>query len=323
MYDFLATSGSIQHNGFVDATNALGYKVILNASAFSGAATSCPGVMMLVDLLAYCTLTNATIVGTGTKVIVGTEVVTFDNGAPGLRMITAADFDTYTPVRFTTAGALPTGLAIDTTYWTVRVDATHSKLATSLVNAIAGTVIAYSDAGTPANTMWCWLPRYGDGKGVQALLSMTTASTAGAPTYQLTYVNSGGTGSRVTPSAPALPTGTAVSPLLNLTFSGTGSGKFGPFFPQQAPDTGIRYITNIILGTAGCTTGVEALCFVRPLLTLPLTTIGVAAERDLVNQLPSMPRVYDGACLVWLYYSQLATPNNTAFYGHLDFGWSG
>lgn len=69
------------------------------------------------------------------------------------------------------------------------------------------------------------------------------------------------------------------------------------------------------------TTGVYNLCLCKPLLTLPMTTVGVAAERDLVNQMPSMPKVYDGACLVWLIYAGSAIPNNSAFYGHLDLGW--
>jgi hypothetical protein len=68
--------------------------------------------------------------------------------------------------------------------------------------------------------------------------------------------------------------------------------------------------------------GALAVLAYKPLLTLPITTIGVASERDLVNQLPSMPRVYDGACLMWNVYTQVAIPNNTAYYGHLDFGWS-
>jgi hypothetical protein len=52
-----------------------------------------------------------------------------------------------------------------------------------------------------------------------------------------------------------------------------------------------------------------------------MTTIGVAAERDLLNQVPSLPQVYDGANLAWLMYAGAATPVNSAFYGHLDFGW--
>jgi len=53
-----------------------------------------------------------------------------------------------------------------------------------------------------------------------------------------------------------------------------------------------------------------------------MTTIGVACERDLLNQVPSLPRVYNGACLAWLMYAGAATPVNSSFYGHLDFAWA-
>lgn len=321
LYDITTTGGGIQHGGNVDATAATGFKVLLNASAFSAAATTMPTIFQLVDLLGYATLTNATISTTGTKTLVNTEAVTFSSSS-GLLMTTVADYDNLTPCRFTTTGALPTGLAINTTYWTIRVSATTSRLATSLVNAVAGTAIAFTDAGSGTNTFTQRLPRYGDGAGVQAFLTASTAGTAGTGTFQLTYTNSAGTGSRTTPSSPALPTNTATSPLLTIPYSGTGSGKFGPFFPLQAADAGIQSIQNIILAGAGVTTGVYNLCYAKPLLTLPMTTLGVASERDLVNQLPSMPRVFDGACLVWLCYTNAVIPNNSPFYGHLDFGWS-
>jgi hypothetical protein len=320
MYDISTTGGGIYHGGNVGAS-ATDYKVILNASAFSASATTMPTIFQLVDLLAYSTLTNATISTTGAKTLVNTEAVTFSSSS-GLLMTTVADYDNLTPCRFTTTGALPTGLDINTTYWTIRVSATTSRLATSLTNAVAATAIAFTDAGSGTNTFTQRLPRYGDGAGVQALLVASTAGTAGTGTFQLTYTNSAGTGSRTTPSTPALPTNTAVAPLLTVPYSGTGSGKFGPFFPLQGTDAGIQSIQSITLGTAGVTTGVYNLCYAKPLLTLPMTTIGVAAERDLVNQLPSMPRVYDGACLVWLCYTQAAIPNNSPFYGHIDFGWS-
>jgi hypothetical protein len=69
--------------------------------------------------------------------------------------------------------------------------------------------------------------------------------------------------------------------------------------------------------TSGCL--VLVLC--KPLLTIPLTTVGVASERDLVNQLPSMPRIFDGANLQWLMYAGAATPVNTAYYGSIDVAW--
>lgn len=320
LYDFGATHGGIPHGGPVAAAYT-DYKVLLNASAFSAAATTMPAVAMLCDFLSTTTLTNATISTTGTKTLANTEAVTFSSSS-GLLMTTVNDYDTATPVRFTTSGALPAGLAINTTYWTIRVGATTSRLATTLANAIASTAIAFTDAGSGTNTLTFYNPRYGDGAGVQAFLVASTAGTAGTTTFQLTYTNSAGTGSRVTPTSPALPTNNATAPIFGIPYSGTGSGKFGPFMPLAAGDAGIRSVQNIILASSGVTTGVYNLVKARPLLTLPMTTLGVAAERDLVNQLPSMPRVFDGACLGWLIYAGSAIPNNSAFYGHLDFGWS-
>lgn len=321
LYDFTATAGAIQHGGNVGASYT-DYKVLLNASAYSAAATTMPCVFMLCDFLSYMTLTNATISTTGTKTFANTENVTFSSSS-GLLMTTANDYDTYTPVRFSNSGgALPTGLTAATTYWTVRVSATTSRLATSLSNAIAATVISFTDAGSGTNTVFVRHPRYTDGAGVMPLLVASTAGTAGTTTFQLTYMNQAGTGSRVTPTSPALPTNNATAPLLTVPYSGTGSGKFGPFMPLQGGDSGVREATNLILASSGVTTGVYNMVFAKPLLTLPMTTLGVAAERDLVNQLPSMPRVYDGACLGWLCYAGSAIPNNSAFYGHLDFGWS-
>lgn len=320
-YDFGTTAGGIPHGGAVDAGYA-GFKTLLNASAFSAAATTMPAVLMLVDLLQIVPLANATISATGTKTVLSGEAVTFSSSS-GLLMTTTTDFPTFSAVSFTNSGgALPTGLVAGTIYWTVRVTATTSRLSTTLANAIAATVISYTDSGTGTQTVAIRTPRYSDGAGVQAFLTASTAGTAGAATFQLTYTNSGNTGSRTTPSSPALPTNTATSPLLTVPYSGTGSGKFGPFFPLAASDAGIRSIQNIILASAGVTTGVYNLCLAKPLLTLPMTTVGVAAERDLVNQLPSMPRVYDGACLAWMIYAGSAIPNNSAFYGHLDFGWA-
>ena len=319
-YDFNAAEGSIRHNGFVDTVLGAGYKAILNASVFSGAATSAPCVFMLVDVLAYSQLTAATLASSGTYTFLNTENVTFDDGTGYLRMITANDYDSYTPFTLSGAGSPPTGLVAGTMYWTVRVDATHSKIFPSLADAVNLTnVITYTNTGTPVNTLTCRWPRYADGAGVDLMLYNTVAAaTSGSSTIRATYTNAAGTAARVTPAT--YPASTTVTPLLGVTYSGTAAGKYGPFI-RQAPDTGVQSIQNIITAT-NLTSGAWAVLAVRPLLTLPITTIGVASERDLVNQLPSMPRVYDGACLAWLVYTQVAIPNNTAYYGHIDFGWS-
>jgi hypothetical protein len=318
-YDFTSGNNGILHNANVNAAWD-GYKVILNASVFSGAATSAPCVFMLVDVLAYSQLTAATLATAGTYTFLNTESVTFDSNS-GLRMTTANDYDTYTPMSFANSGgALPTGLVAGTIYWTVRVDATHSRLATSLQNAIAGTVIAWTDNGSGTNTLTCRWPRYSDGAGVDIMLYNTVAqATSGTSNVTLNYTNAAGTGSRQTPST--VPAVLTTVPIFAIPYSGTASAKYGPFIPRQSTDTGVRSMQSLVT-SGNLSSGAWAVLAVKPLLTLPITTIGVASERDLVNQLPSMPRVYDGACLMWLVYTQVAIPNNTAYYGHLDFGWS-
>ena len=49
--------------------------------------------------------------------------------------------------------------------------------------------------------------------------------------------------------------------------------------------------------------GTAALVLAKPLIDIPLTTASVAVERDLLNQLPSLPKIDDGACLTWLYFA--------------------
>ena len=165
------------------------------------------------------------------------------------------------------------------------------------------------------------LPRYTNGAGVQAIVVPSTVMGAATPTITLGYTNSAGTASRATPSAPALPLGNTAAAVSSVVYSGTGSGKYGPFMPLANGDAGIRSVQSINL-SASYVSGVLNLLLVKPLLTLPMTTIGVAAERDLLNQVPSLPKVYDGACLAWMMYAGAATPTNSPFYGHLDFAWS-
>ncbi len=323
-YDFDPTTSGLQHGGHV-AADYTGFKVILNASAFSASATTMPAVFMLADMVGYHPITTVT--SNTLQTLVTFNTFTASLSGSDLLLTYTNDFGrsgqaSYTCVRFTNSGgALPANLSTNTDYWLVRQSATTAKVATSVSNAIAGTFVAHGDNGTGTHTLTVRHARYGDGAGVQAILVPSSVMGAGTPTVTLTYTNSAGTGSRTTPTSPVLPTINATSPVTQVSYSGTGSGKYGPFLPLAQADAGVRVATGITF-SATMTSGVQNLVYIRPLLTLPMTTIGVAAERDLVNQLPSMPRVYDGACLVWLMYAGAATPVSSSFYGHLDFGWS-
>ena len=95
--------------------------------------------------------------------------------------------------------------------------------------------------------------------------------------------------------------------------------------PLQGGDTGVRSIQSLTLsgGTAYTGSGVLAVCLVKPLADISIPVSGMWSERDLVNQINSLPKIADGACLAWMVFSAGATTNNSPFTFALDVGWGG
>ena len=321
VFDQTTSGGSMPHGGNVGSAGD-GFKVALNAAAFSAATTTMPAVLMLVDILAFHRVTAVTTITAQTCINSNTFTA---SSSSGLLLTYTNDFNNLSKVRFTTTTTLPTGLTAGTDYWLIRVSATTARVATTFANAIAGTAIAFTDAGTGTHTVTLRLPRYSDGAGVQAFMFNSNATALGAGTPNLTlpsYTNSAGTASRATPATPSPPIGKTGATNSHILYSGaTGAGKMGPFLPLQAGDAGIQSIQTIQNSTS-YVSGEYSVAMCKPILDIPLTTLGVAGEREFASQLPSFPRVYDGAALYWLIYSGAATPSNSAFYGRVDFGWS-
>lgn len=310
------TTGAIYHGGYVDPDT----KHLVNASAFSSAATTMPAIFMLVDMIGWYPVTTTST--TGNQALINSKTFTATAATPTVLTLAATwDAQTGTPFRLTNSGgALPTGLSAGTTYYWSRTGAGTGNIATSYANLEAGTFVAASDTGSGTHTATLYI---GDrqpthGAGVQAFLTPSVALGAGTPNIQLTYTDSDGNAGNTTPTT--LPISNASAPIGQIEYSGTGAGKYGPFVPLASGDKGIRLVEQFSYSVTH-TSGTTNVVLARPLLTMPMTTIGVASERDLVNQLPSLPRVYDGACLVWLMYAGAATPVSSAFYGHLDFAW--
>ena len=179
------------------------------------------------------------------------------------------------------------------------------------------TTVTTTSAQTLNNTIT--LPRYTTGAGVMAFLTPSTVMGAATPSITLNYTNSDGTSGKTTPAT--LPIGNSAAAVTSIVYSGTGTGKYGPFMPLAAGDMGICSVQSIQL-SASYVSGVLNLVLCKPITTIPIMALGLASERDLVNQMPSMPAVYNGACLHWLMYAGAATPVGSALYGHLEFGWS-
>ena len=158
--------------------------------------------------------------------------------------------------------------------------------------------------------------RYASGAGCRLYAVQTAVAGATAQNIALSYTDSAGNTGNTLPVTVAC---TASAIAGHITHSGTAANNYGPFLPLANGDTGVQNVATVTMSAAN--TGTFALCLARPLLTLPITTVSVAAERDLLNQLPSLPRVVDGACLVWLYFAGAATAASTNFYGSVEAGW--
>lgn len=309
----------MQHGGIVTPAT----KHVSAVSAMVVAAAGAPWQAKLVDLQGYYRLSGTNVTGTGSRVLINSNTFTASSSS-GLLLTYTNDFNNLTKVRFTNSGgALPTGLTAGVDYYLVRVSATTARVATSLANAIAGTTIAFTDAGTGTHTLTIQM-RVNNGVGVEAFFVVQTAPTAGGPNLTASdYRNQAGTNSRAFQGTPSF--GAAADAYATrVLHSGVAAARYGAFLPKQAADTGIQLVNSFTLsgGTAYTGTGVLALCLAKPVgVDLILPASGVFTERDLINQLPSLPQVDDGACLVWMLFSTGATTSLSPLTSYVDVVW--
>lgn len=321
--DTTTNAASIQHGGNVQGT--YGGKQLLSGSAVSAAATAQPTVVTLIDVVGFYRVTSVTTTTAQatTNTLGQSDTFTADAGTDVCTWTSTTNIPsnilTGTRVRLTTTTTLPGGLATATDYYVIKVSDTTFSLATSYANAVAGTEIDITSTGTGTHTVTWLLPRYTNGAGLNAIFfnPAATALGAGTPNLSLGYTNSAQVASRATPTV--LPVGKTAASNSHILYTGaTGAGKYNYAVPRQSGDSGIAEI-NTIQNSTSYVSGTYTVALYKELARFPVTTLGVAAERDFLNQLPSLPRVYDGAALYFVIGSGAATPANSAFSGHLDF----
>lgn len=323
--DSTASAGSLPHGGSVQPTY---YKYLLNGSAVSAAATVVPAVLTLVDVIGFYRLTTVTTTTaqSTTNTLSESDTFTADASTDICTHTSTTNIPsnilTGTRVRLTTTTTLPAGLSLATDYYVIVVSDTTFKLATSYANAIAGTAINITDAGTGTHTMSRLLPRYTNGAGVNAIFFNSNATALGAatPNLSLGYTNSTQTASRATPTV--LPIGKSAASNSHILYTGaTGTGKYNYQVPLQAGDAGIAQV-DTIQNSVSYVSGEYSVALIKELARFPLSTLGLSAERNFMFELPSFPRIYDGAALYFLLGSGVATPASSAISGHLDLVWN-
>ena len=158
--------------------------------------------------------------------------------------------------------------------------------------------------------------RYAGGAGCRLFQVQTAAAGATAQNMALSYTDQGGTAGNALPVTVAM---TASAIVGHISHSGTAANNYGPFLPLASGDSGVQNVATVTMSAAN--TGTFALCLARPLAQITLGAVSLYHEKELLNQIPSLPIIRDGACLVWLYTAGAATAAATTFIGHVETVW--
>jgi len=321
--DSTTNAGALQHGGNVQASNF--YKFLLSGHIVSAAATVVPCTVAVLDVIGYYRVTSVTTTtAQATTNTLGRSATFTADASTDLMTYTSttnlpSNILTGTRVRLTTTTTLPAPLATATDYYVIRMSDGTFELATTYANALAGTQINITDAGTGTHTITWLLPRYTNGAGVQAIIFNPAATAMGAatPNLSLGYTNSAQTASRATPTV--LPIGKSAASNSHILYTGaTGTGKYNYMMPLQSGDSGIAEI-NTIQNSVSYVSGTYTVLLVKEIGRFPLSTLGLASERNFLFEYPSMPRIYDGAALYFALGSGVATPASSAISGMLTF----
>lgn len=201
-----------------------------------------------------------------------------------------------------------------------RANAATAALSTLYVVDLLGAYpkIATNSATSQALDNTLTIPRYTDGKGVRAFFTVNTANGANAQNFSMVYTAPGSVGSR---SLGAIVANTASAITGHLGSTGVAAGNFTPFLPLAAGDAGIMSVQSAQFSAASASAGFVDLVLCVPLVAIPLTTAFVMAERDLITQIQSGPRVYDGAVLGLVVVTGGVVAAGNAWDGYIEVGW--
>lgn len=166
--------------------------------------------------------------------------------------------------------------------------------------------------GVPTTLVAAALPRYTDGVGVMGLVSVQSALGAAKPNLTLTCTYNDNASAAA--SAAIAPPYNSAPKSHMFDYHGT------PFVPLPTGKTGIKSIDSYTIDSGG-TTGTACFFLVKPITSLPILNYSTPSERDLLTQLPSLPRIYDDAHLGWIIQTGATIAVNGQIGGYLGMGW--
>ena len=159
--------------------------------------------------------------------------------------------------------------------------------------------------------------RYTNGVGLRAFLC--ARATTGATAHNIAYSYNNQAGSAKSNPVTVAATASAIVP--HILHSGVAANNYGPFLPMASGDTGIQQFNSVTLSAASGTASTAALVMAKPLAQITLGVASLMTEKDLLNQIPSLPQVKDGACLGFLLGAGAAVAASTTFAGQTECVW--
>jgi hypothetical protein len=155
-----------------------------------------------------------------------------------------------------------------------------------------------------------------NGAGTRLFWSQTSTAGATAQNITLSYTNQSGTSGKALGATVAM-TASAIVP--HISHSGVAASNYQPFLPFASADSGCRNVASVTFSAANTGTGALVLC--KPIIEIPLGIVNTYHNKDCLGQIPSLPRITDGACLSWILMAGGAVAASTTFSGHTEVVW--
>lgn len=198
-------------------------------------------------------------------------------------------------------------------------------MAIDLVGYVPLTTTNVSSTGTKTVTMTAigstgsTGDRYATGQGLRLFVaSSVVAMGVNAPTCIINYLDTGGGAGATTTFTSTASMG--VGQLLN---TGAAANKYNPFLPLAAGDTGVSDIVSLVWAGTAHASGSVIIGLCKPLWCLPLPATGLYSKMDLVNAMPSMRQIKDGANIQFLLFQTGATTSAGTINIDFDYGYGG
>jgi hypothetical protein len=238
-------------------------------------------------------------VGTAAKAIASFQSLWYAPGVPGPEAIPGASLAWTVPTDATNGAIKFTNPGGGALSYLARL----SLCSTQIHNIILYDRLAHTGAITPAASTQTLtggptLTRPdANGQEVECWIESLTASTSTASNYSIRYVDQDGNASETSPTIAA--TTTSVVGMMQR-------------FNLNAGDTGIRSVDQFI--STGASGGTARLVLLRRIAEFPVTGANIGAIADAIAL--GMPRIYDDACLGFMYQATATTA--TTFNGSLS-----